>query len=564
MPGPAVGATKNGIRMGMALLLAAIGLPLFLLFSQGAYSQTSTPVPDRPPLGDCYGGLLTHSPIHCYALEQAEAAGDIEVEAIYLAGKRLYVYVGGEVREDVELGSITSGWSASASSETHVDIGRHMAEYARLWPDRAEVGGWAWNSHFCREENQIECLLKIIGNGANTIESYLDHEIGYDSFFLMGGRADSRRSHEAWRSWTQVWPRGVVGQGGMIPDKFDVSDVDVANFPEFDCSSTMHEWACIVWKHNLDMGISGVVGAFGNVQHLRNAAYSVGTTFVQLKYDPKNPEAFEAAKTAILNAEGNDPDYLVFFPVEHSLPDLWKWSIILDRFADSQSNTIGILSARLFHNSPPQAHLHLEGNALYPPDGPGAPGLNDLGFEDNSTLRETVIIFALDPRVVMDALPVLLPQLGIPSSAVGAIYKRDQKREYLWYADDPPNADESGDSADSEAVVDDTEADTDSVTMSKAPDAETNATGLTPKSKSAPADTDAESSSNTLEAEPSNEHASTQGDAVEADELNAPPVEISSTEGLSAWLLAVIVAGSVALLLASGLAARRRLSRRRL
>ena len=37
------------------------------------------------------------------------------------------------------------------------------------------------------------------------------------------------------------------------------------------------------------------------------------------------------------------------------------------------------------------------------------------------TVRETVLVWSRDPQRTADALPVLLPQLGIPVDAVGVV-----------------------------------------------------------------------------------------------------------------------------------------------
>ena len=104
MTGHILRTARPRIRVTLALVLAVtLGLVLLFTFSSGVLAQDAdatpeaTAVPAEPPLGDCYGGGLSHAPLHCYALEQTEAAEVIDVDSIYLAGSRLYVFVGGEV-----------------------------------------------------------------------------------------------------------------------------------------------------------------------------------------------------------------------------------------------------------------------------------------------------------------------------------------------------------------------------------------------------------------------------------------------------------------------------------
>ena len=63
------------------------------------HGQEATPEPSgqvvstTPPLGDCYDGVLSVEPMHCYLLERAEAKDLIDVAAIYNAGGELFIYL---------------------------------------------------------------------------------------------------------------------------------------------------------------------------------------------------------------------------------------------------------------------------------------------------------------------------------------------------------------------------------------------------------------------------------------------------------------------------------------
>ena len=45
-----------------------------------------------PPPGDCWGGALSDDPLHCYALEEAQRDGIIEVEGVYDAWGELHIF----------------------------------------------------------------------------------------------------------------------------------------------------------------------------------------------------------------------------------------------------------------------------------------------------------------------------------------------------------------------------------------------------------------------------------------------------------------------------------------
>ena len=100
-------------------------------------------------------------------------------------------------------------------------------------------------------------------------------------------------------------------------------------------------------------------------------------------------------------------------PVKYDYGELWRWATILDRFALSAGNTIGIRAA--------SASTNLGGF----PDGTIWPQSDlqpaGLGWDRAANTRETILVRALEAQVVADALPQLLPQLGIPVDAVGIV-----------------------------------------------------------------------------------------------------------------------------------------------
>ena len=73
-----------------------------------------------PPLGDCYGGVFAIEPMHCYMLEQAEAEGVFDIEAIFENKKDgLTIYVSQD----------------EFSDETGTFITQKATEFFGSWPD---------------------------------------------------------------------------------------------------------------------------------------------------------------------------------------------------------------------------------------------------------------------------------------------------------------------------------------------------------------------------------------------------------------------------------------------
>ncbi len=108
---------------------------------------------------------------------------------------------------------------------------------------------------------------------------------------------------------------------------------------------------------------------------------------------------------------------LEFIPVRYDYGEMWRWATILRRFVLSPSNTIGIVGADV---RPNKKYDYLEN--VFPLD-----DLDVAVYGDASTLRDTVGIDALDARVVVEALPELLPLLGIPVDAVGVVSTIDEE-----------------------------------------------------------------------------------------------------------------------------------------
>ena len=384
------------------------------------------------------------APLHCYALEQAEAAEVIDVDSIYLAGNRLYVFVGGEVGEEIPDYYVTTG-NPTVGAAVYTGIAEEMKEFAGLWPGWVRAN-WtpSWYDACESGESDAECLVRWLPWGVVKI---LDGIESYDSLYLRAGTEEGRKMLRGWGGWTKLWP--VTAQGGNgggggerapSPTSFDISDVDTTNFPELDCSlaNSGHENACDAWAGGVANGIGGVVG-----QRATGPVYGEGPLYFQLHKDPDDLEAFEAAKAEILRLKPADwqPEWVII-PVRYTFPELWKWAEILDRFAHSQGNTIGITGAGAMHNGSAVAHAYEV--AIYPEAGPG-PAWEGDGWDDVSLMRTTIIITALDAHVVQDALPILLSQLCIPIDAVGVILGERQAAEWAVPGAETPSEVVDGD-----------------------------------------------------------------------------------------------------------------------
>ena len=537
----------------MALAVAvALGLALMFLILPGALAEDPTPepttVPNEPLLGDCYGGVLFHAPLHCYALEQAEAAGVIDVDSIYLAGSRLYVFVGGEVGErvsalTVEVGNPTVGY------RVYEGIGEEMKEYARLWPGRVDIQKNLWPRVCDPGDSDADCLLKKL---QVDVEVLLDDIENYDSLYLRAGTQNDRSKVRGGAGWTRLWPGVQQGEGqrDVSPSSFDVSDVDTTNFTDIadiDCRRHGGNFSCGAWRGNAARGINGVVGVRSTSEIIGE-----GVAYIQLHKDPSDPAAYEAAKTALLQHKPEDWPEWVIIPVKYSFPDLWKWGMILDRFAKSRGNTIGILSANN-HNTGTAAFGRSQ-LGLYRDVETGV-WREGQGTSDLSLIRETVSISALDPYVVRDALPVLLPQLGIPIDAVGFISQRPQKRQQIDTNVDTSSSSEQGESGAGDQTR--TEADTDRMSIGETPES-ADLTTDTPGGSSGPPQDSKVQSPNTVEV--------TQPDSLTGvpvvPSMDTPMPDAEDGSVLSPWVLILIVGGVVAIVLVVLGLTRNRLRRR--
>lgn len=333
----------------------------------------------------CWGGVLSDDPLHCYALEEAQRDGVIVVEGLYLVGNELRVY-----------------FRFASDSTTYFalpDILRANArEFAIQHPGRVTYN---FGDHRCSggdgEASFRDCMLDYTFTSGGPIFPW---DSSYDVITLNTGGAKGRKQAAGWASWRQLWPADSPGATGTS-GTFDVSDVDTTNFPEIECAPPNRTQSCAQYTDHPDWGIAGIHAGGGR------------KTYVQVKAIKGEEAAAEAALRAKMKQSGikvaYDANRIIVIPVKYDYKQLWQWSVVLDRFAISSSNTIGITGAHVGENGGGYEVT------IFP--------LNDLqdAGENTSSLRETIHVWAIDPQRVVDALPTLLPLLGIPIDAVGVV-----------------------------------------------------------------------------------------------------------------------------------------------
>lgn len=344
-----------------------------------------------PRPGDCWGGILSESPLHCYVLEEAERDDIIEVDAMYEAGTELFVYL--DQTEPV-------------SDDVYLYLQRKAQARVRA------VGG-----DDCVLE-QSGCLGGIFWYSpmGGYILPYLNTETDYVDIELKHGGAEARRSEHGWAGFQQVWPVAVAGAGGATGSSgFDVSDIDTTNFPALECLDDELNRTAESCRYALEyftgLGIAGVRS-------------DSGKTYVQVKASSVDDVRAQTAKQAFINRKPTvlNEDNVVIIPVKYSYEELLRWKIVLNRFIHSSGNTVGVTGAVIDTNtvSSVVGRVVLPNDSLRP-----ASRIPGYGY-DRASMRETIWLWALDLEQTEEALPQLLKQLNIPVDAVGVVGEPDR------------------------------------------------------------------------------------------------------------------------------------------
>ena len=393
-------------KVGAATIVAALVVAAFSIYS----------VPLNPPLGDCFGSLLSQDPLICYVLEQADGQGIIDVEAVYDADGVLYF----SLRQDDEL-----------SSNVYEFFEAKSVEFYDRWPDDVPVLSFYDKCVEHLKPTYRECYLEL---GA------LPKSKVYDDIRFHTGGETARRLLHGWATWLQVWPATAAGASGSseTPTTFDVSDVDMTNLPVATCPDKLHGVYVEVCSRDQDVALSitGRRSREGTVYFQIKDPPTDETELAALKeillpcYDKIGPCTYTATTTDLQVVNGvetyvetttqvhgyhDTTAEIEIIPVKYGPGELARWVEILDRFATSRGNTIGITGARVDRN---RSGVWID--PVWPLDSLG-PAKKDLAGEIASTIRETILVWSFDPQRVAPALPTLLPLLGIPVDAVGVV-----------------------------------------------------------------------------------------------------------------------------------------------
>ncbi len=359
------------------------------------------------PEDACWDGALDGEPEACFVLEQAEADGALQVEAVYEAPSGpLYVMLAQSEEVDEDLlwvlrekffdYVVTPGGAAAYNMDAKCD------GYVDLESCAVDLFG---EDHMYFRARQGASLFSIPTST-------------HDDVLLLAGGFEGRKIVPGWGSWSQRWPKTDGATGLARPAStvgpLDVSDVDtVSGLADEDCESYPHTvpaGACAVWRNFREWGYVGRKGPSVWLPGERNVVY------VQLKgpivdipgFGEEGHRELELSLIGqgAMDAYGSGELAFEYIEVKYDLGELWRWAVILDRFTYSQANTVGITNAELRSNG--------------------------VGPERPQDYRVAIAIWALDPQAARAALPEILPALGIPVDAVAATYRADTDlRQYV-------------------------------------------------------------------------------------------------------------------------------------
>ena len=110
-------------------------------------------------------------------------------------------------------------------------------------------------------------------------------------------------------------------------------------------------------------------------------------------------------------------DDWVIIPAKYDYEEFWHYATLINRFAFTSGNTMGILSARIMSNIDPWPNIE----SVFP-----LPSLPEAEFGAGGDHRTTIVIATLHLKETVAALPQLLDQLGIPVDAVGVVSGVDE------------------------------------------------------------------------------------------------------------------------------------------
>lgn len=406
-------------KVGAATIIAALAVAALTLYA----------VPLNPPLGDCFGGTLSQNPLYCYALEQAHREGVIDIHAIYDVNGNLYV-------------SITE----SPGARLHNYLISKLTEFYYRWPD--DLTGLSFSDGECRSLYEFftywDCYLpRVAWNGR-----YLTRSMEYNEIRFFDGEDVALRLTPGWAYYRQLWPATTSSASDAFttPATFDVSDVDMTNLPvDYACPDKLYVHRYDICSRDQNVALSildtrSQDGTDGNkyIEYIDPPEDAAQALALKKIIDPcygvswgvcewtatatfRESETTYVAITMKKATSVTEPDYddIVLIPVKHNWGELRRWVEILNRFALSTSNTIGLYEATIDDNIGAK-----EFGVVFTSAGPGPARMTKDGRYDLSKVRTTILLVGFDPRRLANALPTLLPLLGIPTDAVGVVGRR--------------------------------------------------------------------------------------------------------------------------------------------
>ena len=391
-------------RAWFIALVAVFALAVVSLSQLGSTVHGQEPDSDspasavQPPPGDCWGGALSEDPLHCYALEKAQRDGVIAVEGVYDAWGELHIFFNYHNGPPV-----TALFDQGRHEELNEVLKANAREFVVKYPEQVTYN--LANSH-CKESGPAAAYRDCILDWTFIFNEFIPWDGPYVRIVVISGGAEGRRALPGWASWVQIWPAMESGTAGAS-DAFDVSDVDLTNFPEMKCGDRGGGGACGIAKR---FPIWGIAGWHDPGKDL----------YIQVKAAPGEEDAAVAALRADFARRYGDSDSYGYYqdavitPVKYSYEELWRWQLLLERFAVSSGNTIGITGAEVITNVTDSWAIDRIAYLL-----------SDVQEADRNSFadyRETVAVFTtLDADRVASLLPILLSQLGIPVDAVGIL-----------------------------------------------------------------------------------------------------------------------------------------------
>ena len=412
---------KLPLKRVVSIRTVALIAAFILVATHHQTPQTSAQEPE-PPLGDCFSGVFNDDPLHCYVLEQTQSDGTITIDKMYLAtGAR-----------DTRLLHIYLTQKEAVGDAIGQALKQKAARFMNQWPEMAYTDH---DTHrYCISRNQTtdeDCLLNV--NTLWTEGQMLPFSRSYTNILLHPGGAEARKSAPGWASYQQVWP-SVARISGQPSSGIDVSNVDTANIPAVDCGSEINQEignACgMSWYFNF-----GEITTQTELTGWETVEDSSGgtTVYAQIKAPGRDAEKIRVATEELGNYypdfidDDRSNGHLVVIPVEYSFEDYWRWAILLNRFAVSSGNTVGIVQAEISGNytsSFDESAVTLRA------------GVSQAATDKPENLRTTITLWTMDSRTTLNTLPGLLTALGIPNDAVGVVvHQRHQSPEILYRAD---------------------------------------------------------------------------------------------------------------------------------